>query len=367
MNDIAAGGVVYTVEGGALRLLFIDDRFGYLSLPKGHPEPGESLEQAALREIEEETGIRGRIVAPLGEVAYAFQSGDGQTVHKTVHYYLIEKTGGTLRVQEEEIAGVRWIPADGALPAQEAAGYPNNRPILVRALQALRREIARRIDHTLLKPEATKDDILCLVEDAVRYGFAAVCVQPWWVPLVADRLRGTGIRPCAVVGFPLGGTLPEAKAYEAYQAVRAGAEEIDVVVNLGALKSGDEDGVRRDLEAVIEAAKPQAAVKVILETALLTEEEKRRAAEWAVAAGADFVKTSTGFGPGGATVEDVRLLRSVVGDRAGVKASGGIRTLSAALALLEAGADRLGTSSGPAIVRELPAPEDAASDEKAVP
>lgn len=354
MKDTAAGGVVYAVRDGALLFLFIDDRFGRLSLPKGHLEPGETEEAAALREIEEETGIQGRIVEPLGEVAYAFQDNAGERVDKTVRYFLVEATGGALKAQREEVQSALWLPLQDVLSLHDARGYANNRAMIVEAMRRLKRRLAQTIDHTLLRAEATKDEIVRLCDEAMAYGFASVCVQPGWVPLVASRLKGSGVKTCAVVGFPLGGTLPEVKAYEAYQAVQSGAEEIDMVINIGALKSGDEEAVRRDLEAVVEAAKPKAIIKAILETASLTDEEKRRAAEWAVESGVDFVKTSTGFGAGGATADDVRLLKAIVGKRAEIKASGGIRDLKTALAMLEAGATRLGTSSGVKIIREFP-------------
>lgn len=210
-------------------------------------------------------------------------------------------------------------------------------------------ELARTIDHTWLKPDATATQIEALCREAIRYGFHAVCVNSYWVPLAAERLRGSGVKVAAVVGFPLGAGLTAAKAAEAREAVKAGASELDMVLNVGALKSGRPDDVRRDIRAVVEAA-DGALVKVILETGLLTGEEKVAACRLAVEAGAHFVKTSTGFGPGGATVEDVALLRRTVGPRVGVKASGGIRDAEAARRMLAAGASRLGTSSGVAIV-----------------
>lgn len=213
--------------------------------------------------------------------------------------------------------------------------------------------IAQTIDHTLLKPEATRADIERLLQEALDYSFYAVCIHPTWVPLAVHTLKKSSVKVATVIGFPHGATFPEVKAYETYQAVQHGVEEVDMVINIGALKSGELDVVRRELDTVIEAAKPRALVKVIIETALLTDDEKRLATELAVEAGADFVKTSTGFSGGGATLKDVRLLKDIVGERAKVKASGGIRDLSTALRMLDAGAARLGTSSGVAIMHEL--------------
>lgn len=267
-----------------------------------------------------------------------------------------------------------------------------------------RESLAAIIDQTLLKSVATEEDIVKLCAGARRYNFASVCVNSGFVPLVARQLAGSRVKVCSVVGFPLGAMATAAKAFEAAEAVRAGAEEIDMVINVGLLKGGRLDQVREDIGAVVAAARGSALgskdregrgiptdkasvsyingklpsrlakgspvtpngavpvvgseqegilVKVIIETCYLTEEEKVTACRLAEEVGADFVKTSTGFGSGGATVADVRLMRQVVGDRLGVKASGGIRTLQDALAMVEAGASRLGASAGEAIVEGL--------------
>lgn len=214
-------------------------------------------------------------------------------------------------------------------------------------------ELAAYFDHTLLKPEATAEQIKRLCQEALEYGFFGVCVNPCYVSLAREYTAGSEVRVCTVVGFPLGATLPEVKAYEAEQAIARGAEEVDMVMNIGALKGKDFRLVREDIAAVVQAAHDHSvAVKVILEMALLEEAEKVKACELALEAGADFVKTSTGFGPGGATVEDVRLMRRVVGNRMGVKAAGGIATLDQALAMLEAGASRIGASRSVKIMQE---------------
>ncbi|HIT57771.1 MAG TPA: deoxyribose-phosphate aldolase [Candidatus Galloscillospira stercoripullorum] len=210
-------------------------------------------------------------------------------------------------------------------------------------------DLAPYIDHTLLKPEATAQQVERICDEAVKWGFASVCVNPSYIALVARRLSGSGVTPCCVVGFPLGAHTPEAKAAETAQAVEQGAGEVDMVVNVGAVKSGDWALVERDIAAVVAAA-GAAAVKVILETCLLTDEEKVRVCEISKAAGAAYVKTSTGFSTGGATVEDVALMRRTVGDSMGVKASGGVRTYADAVAMIRAGADRLGASAGVEIV-----------------
>jgi deoxyribose-phosphate aldolase len=213
-------------------------------------------------------------------------------------------------------------------------------------------EIAKYIDHTLLKPEAKKEQVEKLCNEAKQYNFASVCVNPTWVKLASDILKGTDVKVCTVIGFPLGANTPETKAFEAVNAVTNGAEEIDMVMNIGALKSGDTELVQKDIEAVVNAVKDKALVKVIIETSLLTEDEKVTACQLSVQAGAHYVKTSTGFSTGGATVEDVALMRKTVGPNVGVKASGGVRTAEDAKVMIEAGASRIGASSGTAIVDE---------------
>lgn len=214
--------------------------------------------------------------------------------------------------------------------------------------------IARLIDHTVLKPQATEADIVRTCREAVDYGFASVCVNPYYVPLVADMVRGSKVLSCTVVGFPLGANMAETKAVETARAVADGAQEIDMVINVGALKSARYDWVRHDIEQVVDAAHRGAAiVKVILETALLTDDEKIIACEISRDAGAEFVKTSTGFGPGGATTDDVALMRRVVGAAMGVKASGGIGSRQDAADMIAAGATRIGASAGVRITRGL--------------
>jgi deoxyribose-phosphate aldolase len=214
---------------------------------------------------------------------------------------------------------------------------------------ALSPDLARLIDHTLLKPEATREEVRKLCEEARRHRFASVCVNSTWVPVARAILGGSGVMVCAVVGFPLGAMSPTAKAYEAREAVRQGADEIDMVINLGALKSRDYETVFEDICRVVKAARP-AHVKVILETGMLDAEEKIIACSLSKLAGAHFVKTSTGFGKGGATVEDIALMRRIVGPEMGVKASGGIRTRDDAEQMTRAGANRLGASASVAIV-----------------
>ena len=210
-------------------------------------------------------------------------------------------------------------------------------------------DLARLIDHTLLKPEATRDDIVKLCAEAKQHRFASVCVNTTWVPLCKALLAGSDVMVCAVVGFPLGAMTPTAKAYEAREAVRQGAREIDMVINIGALKSRDYETVFEDICRVVKAAAP-AKVKVILETSALGHDEKIIASSLSKLAGAAFVKTSTGFGKGGATVEDIQLMRSIVGGELGVKASGGVRTAEDAIKMAQAGANRIGASASVAIV-----------------
>lgn len=210
-------------------------------------------------------------------------------------------------------------------------------------------ELAKYIDHTLLKPDATESRIEKLCQEADTHGFFSVCVNPTHVKLSAELLKSSATKVCTVIGFPLGASTSSVKAYETVDAIENGADEIDMVINVGALKSGKHDLVREDIVAVVEAAN-DTLVKVIIETSLLTDDEKRVACQLAKEAGCDFVKTSTGFSGGGATVEDVELMKTVVGENIEVKASGGVRSREDALAMIEAGATRIGASSGIAIV-----------------
>ncbi len=214
-------------------------------------------------------------------------------------------------------------------------------------------EIAKMIDHTLLKADATDAQIKKLAEEAIEHGFASVCINPCHVKYVADILKNSGVKVCTVIGFPLGANTVEAKVFETKEAISNGAQEIDMVLNIGKLKVGDYDYVKNEIKAVTRAAKSfgDIIVKVILETCYLSDEEKIKACKITVDAGADFVKTSTGFGSGGATVHDVELMRKTVGENFGVKASGGIRTAEFAREIVKAGANRIGTSSGIQIVK----------------
>ncbi len=218
--------------------------------------------------------------------------------------------------------------------------------------------IASYIDHTLLKPESTESQVIQLCKEAAEFKFASVCVNPTWVETAAAELANSGVKVCTVIGFPLGASTPETKAFETTDAISKGAGEIDMVLNVGALKSGNTDHVKKDIEAVVQAAKGKAIVKVILETCLLTDSEKESASRLSKEAGADFVKTSTGFSTGGATVEDVKLMRQTVGSELGVKASGGVRSLEDVEAMIEAGATRIGASSGVKIMQGLTSDSD---------
>ncbi len=228
---------------------------------------------------------------------------------------------------------------------------------MVMIVRLTRSQIARLIDHTKLSPQTTPDDIRKLVEEAKKYNFYSVCVNPFYVPLVKQLVEGSQIKVCTTIGFPLGSTFREVKAFEAEIAGTEGADEVDMVINIGAIKAGDQDTVRDDIRAVVDAfrsVKPDGVIKVILETGLLTKEEIVMGCKLAEEAGANFVKTCTGFGPRGATVEDVKIMKEAVGDRLGVKAAGGIRTYEQAIAMIEAGATRIGTSSSVNIVLEAP-------------
>ncbi len=219
-------------------------------------------------------------------------------------------------------------------------------------------KFANAIDHTLLKADATKQQVITLCEEARKYSFASVCINPTWVKTAAQQLQGSPVKVCTVIGFPLGATTSDVKAFETDNAIINGATEIDMVINIGALRDGDDKIVQNDIVAVVKAAAGRAIVKVIIETSLLTDIEKRHACELAVLAGADFVKTSTGFSTGGATVEDIKLMRAVVGPEKGVKASGGVRSFEDMKQLMDAGATRIGASSGVQIMQGLESDSD---------
>lgn len=231
-------------------------------------------------------------------------------------------------------------------------------------------DIARLIDHTLLKPDATQDEIRKLCEEALQYQFASVCVNPWNVAQSAKLLRGSAVKVCTVVGFPLGATLPEVNVFEAQKAIERGAQEIDMVINIGALKSGLLDAVQADIHGVVKASHQGGALcKVIIETCLLSRDEKIQASLAAKNAGADFVKTSTGFSTAGATPDDVRLIRETIGADTGIKAAGGVRTLEDLQKMVEAGATRIGASAGVKIIQQSrsgksPAASGASSSDK---
>lgn len=214
------------------------------------------------------------------------------------------------------------------------------------------RQLAKTIDHTLLKADATEDEIKQICEEAKKYSFASVCVNPVWVKYCHSLLQDSDVKVCTVIGFPLGASTTETKVFETTNAISNGATEIDMVLAIGALKNKDTELVEKDIRAVVEAANGQALTKVIIETSLLTQDEKILACQLAVKAGADYVKTSTGFSTGGATVDDIRLMRSVVGPNVGVKASGGVRNRTDAENMIAAGATRIGASAGVAIVNE---------------
>ncbi|WP_408954417.1 deoxyribose-phosphate aldolase [Natroniella sp. ANB-PHB2] len=219
-------------------------------------------------------------------------------------------------------------------------------------------KIASMIDHTILSAEATKKEVITKCQEAKEHNFASVCINPAFVALINKELEDSPVKVCTVIGFPLGANTAETKAFETNKAIKEGADEIDMVLNIGALKSGEWEIVKEDIKTVVDAAQNKALVKVIIETCYLTQEEKKKACQVAKEVGADFVKTSTGFGTAGATVEDIKLMREVVGEALGVKASGGVRSLEDAKNMIEAGATRIGASSGVKIV----AGEEVAAD-----
>lgn len=248
-------------------------------------------------------------------------------------------------------------------PPQKGPAVPeiSERHSLPATSEPVGAELAARIDHTLLKPEASREQVETLCAEALEHGFASVCVNGVWTALVARKLSGSNVLTCTVVGFPLGASTSQAKAAEAEQAVADGAGEIDMVIDIAAARAGDREALEADVRAVAEVVhRGGAQLKTIIETCLLTDEQKVLACEAAVAAGTDYVKTSTGFSTGGATPEDVALMRRTVGEDIGVKASGGVRTREAAIAMLQAGASRIGASAGAALLGQ-PTDDDAGS------
>ncbi len=352
-----AGGLVFDKRKEGTYVLLLEDRFGKVTLPKGHMEQGEILEETAVREVYEETGIATRILSPIGKVTYEFtDSHRGESGVKDAYYYLMEKVDGDIQPQWEEVKGATFVPVAQVENEVRSRGYANNLAIFQNALAMIsdmdnnQSDLADWIDHTLLKPEATDADIEKLCKEAAAYQFASVCINPIYVELAAELLASTPVKVCTVIGFPLGANVTTVKVAEAIRAIHDGAEEVDMVIAVGKLRAGDLTYVEKDIRAVVEAAGDKSIVKVILETGLLTPEEQVAGAECALRAGAHFVKTSTGFIAGGATEDAVARLRQTVGDRLGVKASGGIRTRDDALAMVRAGASRIGASAGPKLM-----------------
>ncbi len=274
----------------------------------------------------------------------------------------VEETVTTLRTLGFHVTDLADLTPT-ATAAKPAAAQPARAEVAAATVPGdYDREIARMIDHTLLKPEATADQVRKLCAEAREYSFMSVCVNPTWVALSAEELKGSSVKVCTVIGFPLGATTTEVKAFETAEAIRQGATEVDMVVNVGALKSGQYDKVLADIKAVVDAARGKALTKVIIETCLLTDEEKVKACELSKQAGADFVKTSTGFSTGGATAQDIALMRRTVGPDMGVKASGGIRDYDTAKAMVDAGATRIGASASINIAKRVKAQPAPAKD-----
>ena len=265
-----------------------------------------------------------------------------EQITKEVMGKLQGQVSGTAVAEPVSVQSTSRTAATGTVSAQQSGYVPPS--ILIPG------DVAKYIDHTLLKPEATAEEIAKICDEATEYHFYSVCVNSNWVPFCAKKLRGSDVKVCAVVGFPLGAMDSRSKSFEARHAIENGAQEIDMVMNVGAMKSGDVKTVEEDIKAVRRACRPTITLKVILETALLSDDEKVTACQIAKNAGADFVKTSTGFSKGGATVKDVALMRRAVGPKMGVKAAGGIHSFEDAKAMIEAGATRIGASSGVAIV-----------------
>ena len=285
------------------------------------------------------------LVAQIGEEILARLNASGAAA-------AVAKKGEGLNLHDQVCPGcVQRCPQTCARNTKEIIAAGADRVSASERLTKIDPAIAALIDHTILKPEATRADVVKVCREAKQYSFASVCVNPYWVPLVRTELQGSSVKVCTVIGFPLGATSTEAKVAESVAALRGGAQELDMVINVGALRSGDHEAVKLDIQQVVKVAHDAGAiVKVILETALLDDNQKAVASTLSKLAGADFVKTSTGFGPSGATAHDIALMRSVVGPSMGVKASGGIRTLTDLQAMTAAGATRIGASASVKIV-----------------
>lgn len=319
------------VEGGGYRFSGVPT-MGSAGRPAAVPGGYFRLEQPA--------GNRFALEQPAGSQFALEQPAGG--------YGTRERPVGGAAMAERQSGGGGFVPAYRKTAAASAEGAPPQ-------TLDFDRDLAKMIDHTLLKPEATAEQVTTLCQEAKQYGFCSVCINPTWVAHAAALLKGSDVKVCTVIGFPLGATSSTAKALEAADVIQKGATEVDMVLNVGALKSGQDDLVRDDIRAVVQAAGGRALVKVILETGLLTDEEKVKACQLAKEAGADFVKTSTGFGPGGATPADIALMRKTVGPEMGVKASGGIRDWDAAQAVVKVGATRIGASASINIVKRVKA------------
>ena len=371
MQERRERGLIFT------NLVDFDAKFGHRNNPQGYAD--------ALAEFDQRLPEILAALAPDDMLVITADHGNDPTTPSTDHsreYVPLLITGQN--IQKGINIGVRPTFADLAATIADALGVipppygesflkqiqiDLNKASSTQLLALIENDpaaIARLIDHTLLKPTATEADIVQICAEAIQYNFASVCVNPVNVAFVADLLQGTAVKTCGVIGFPLGATTSKDKARETRQAIKNGAQEVDMVINIGALKAGDFDRVRDDIAVVVKAAhKRDALCKVIIETFYLTDAEKVTACELALVAGADFVKTSTGFSGGGATVADIALMRQIVAEKAGVKASGGVRSLVDALTMIAAGANRIGASSGVAIVAEALGSSSASMPDKA--
>lgn len=355
MKEIAAGGIVYRKCDHRFEVQLIEDRYGHIAFPKGKMEKGETVQQTALREIAEETGMKGRLKQPIEVIHYQYEKPDHSVVEKEVHYFLVEAIEGHSRPQLEEIHAVQWYDLDSAWKKQQELGYENNASVLKKALACLKRmSLAAVIDHTLLKATAGYAQIEQLCQEAIEHGFYSVCVNSVWVETCHRLLEGSDVKISAVCGFPLGATATEVKVREAVYSIEKGASEIDMVLQVGLLCDGQNEKVYEDIKKVTDAvkqARADAIVKVILETGYLSDEQIMTGCMLAEKAGADFVKTSTGFGPRGASEQDIIIMNKSVSDHMKIKAAGGIRDYEAAQRFLELGVSRLGTSSGTALLK----------------
>ncbi len=345
-----AGGLVFSLtDDGKPEVLVIDDSFGRVTLPKGHVEKGELVEETALREIYEETGMEGRILCPISRVSYAFTSREGVSGTKDAFYYLVQATGGHVRAQLEEVQGARFVPASEVTRLISREGYPNNVDVFARGLRLIDEWMHYRLIRpdiltlSLLSASTTQRDVQTLCRQARQYQVGSVCVHPLYVAIAKDALQGSLTKVCAAIGYPTGALPSSSKVAQALLAIEDGATEIDIVVSIGQLREDNFHAVEHEMAAIMENIQDKANVKVTLETGLLSERQLQEGAQIAQQVGVQVINTSTGFVQPYASVETVTSLKKVLHGAVGIQVIGDHLHKEKTRALLFAGATGLVT------------------------